>query len=174
MSEKTPFEDQPKRRKAEFITPPNVLKQKVGSGGIDEKILAEAQQTLEDNTTDFKPIAADFIHMLNQTIQRITQETTRGEPAIEALIYPAMQLKAHGSMFHFPLVTAISDILINFLETIDDIDDTVLEIVTAHQMTLSVVISTDMTGDGGAQGQSLKTSLLAACSRYYKTRKVNG
>ncbi|MFH1157552.1 MAG: hypothetical protein V1721_01515 [Pseudomonadota bacterium] len=126
---------------------------------------------MEENTTDFIPIAAEFIEALNRGIQNAENNVTRGEAAIEAMLYPAMQLKAQGAMFRFPLVTEVSDILVNFLETVENIDKNVLEIASAHKMTISVVISNRMTGDGGAQGQSLKTSLTDACSRYYKSRK---
>ena len=174
MTEKDPFKNQKKFRKAELINPPNILKKKIGSGGIKEASLIKAQEILEENTTDFTPIATELIEALEREIQNSENNVTNGEAAIEALLYPAMQLKAQGAMFHFPLVTEVSDILVNFLETIENIDSDVLEIVSAHKMTISIVISNHMIGDGDAQGKSLKMSLMDACSRYYKSRKNRG
>src|SRR5689334_18011463 len=109
----------PKIRRAELISPPNYLKEKVGSGGIDENLLTKAQALLEDNTVDFKPIADMLIDVLTEAVQNTRAGVLTGENAIEAIIYPAMQLKAQGGMFHYPLVTELSNILVNFLETVN-------------------------------------------------------
>lgn len=173
MPEADIFKDQKKIRRAEYITPPNVIKRKVGSGGIDPEIIVKAQQNLEENTVDFKPIATELIAALDKGLQDTTNGAIKGEAAIEAMLYPAMQLKAQGAMFHFPLVSEISDILVSFLETVTiPPSESALEIVDAHKLAIGVVISSNMTGRPTMQGQELKTSLMEACIRYYKTQKV--
>ena len=172
MAELDTFKNQKKLRKAEFITPPNVLKHKIGSGGLEPATLVKAQELLANNTTDFKPLARELLADLETSIQDTRNGVTHGEAAVEAMLYPAVQLKTQGAMFHFPLVSEISDILVNFLETITTPpSEDVLEIVTAHKMAISVIVSSNMTGNGTIQAQELKNSLLAACSRYYKTKK---
>lgn len=173
MPEADIFKDQKKIRRAEYITPPNVIKRKVGSGGIDPGLIDKAQQAIEENTVDFKPIATELIAILGKGYQDTVNGTLQGEAAIESMLYPAMQLKAQGAMFHFPLVSEISDILVNFLETVTlPPSESALEIVDAHKLAIGVVISSNMTGRTSAQGQELKTSLMEACIRYYKTQKV--
>lgn len=172
MAESGTFENQKKLRKAELITPPNILKQKLGSGGISEATLVKAQQALEDNTTDFRPFATVLLTLLDNAIEHARKPTSESEPAIEAMIYPAVQLKAQGAMFHFPLVTDLSDILVSFLETVTGVDEDVLEIVVAHKTAISAVISNNMTGSGGAQGKELRDSLTDVCIRYYKLREM--
>ena len=75
------------------------------------------------------------------------------------MIYPAAQFKAQGSMFGFPLASDISDILINFLETITTPpDEDVLDIITAHKMAISVVINSGINGkDLPPQGEATET-----------------
>ena len=170
MANKDAFHDQKKRRKAELIIPPNILKKKIGSGGIDDALIAKAQKSLENNVVDFKPIAMGLIDELALASRNAENNATRGEAAVKALLYPAMQLKAQGVLFHFPLVSDISDNLISFLETVDDIDGDVLDIVNVHKMAVSVVITTDMRGPGNEQGRVLKDSLTDVCARYYKTK----
>ncbi len=164
------FQEQKKVRKAELITPPNRLKEKVGSGGIDENVLVKAQNLLENNTVDFKPIAAMLIELLSEAITDAKNGNIKGEVAIEAMIYPAMQLKAQGTMFHYPLVTDISNILVNFLETITTVDKDVLDIVVAHKMSINAVLASQIKGDGGKVGKELRDALMEACNRYYKFR----
>ena len=40
--------NQPQKRQAEFFMPPNLLKEKAGSGGLSEDILLKAQKLLEE------------------------------------------------------------------------------------------------------------------------------
>jgi len=166
------FENQKKLRNAEFIMPPNVLKQKMGSGGIDPGLLVKAQEKLENNAVDFKPIAMELIRQLKAAIENGKSRAMADEAMIDAMIRPAMQLKAQGAMFHFPLITDISDTLVSFLETVVGIDKDVLEIVVAHQMAISVVLGANMQGAVDAKGKELRDSLVEACMRYYKAREA--
>lgn len=160
-----------KPRRAELLNPPNKIKEKVGSGGIDESVLMKAQALLESNTVDFKPIADMLMDVLNEAITDAKAGNTKGMKAIETMIYPAMQLKAQGSMFHYPLVTEISNILVNFLETVSVADKDVLDIVVAHKMAINAVLASKIKGAGGKVGKELHDALLDACSRYYKTHQ---
>lgn len=162
--------EQKKMRKAELITPPNSIKAKVGSGGIDVNVINKAQALLENNTVDFQPIAAMLMELLNEAITDAKNGNIKGEAAIEGMIYPAMQMKAQGTMFHYPLVTEVSNILVNFLETVTNVDKDVLDIVVAHKMSINAVLASQIKGDGGKVGKDLRDALMDACNRYYKTR----
>lgn len=159
-------------RRAELISPPNRLKEKVGSGGIDEKVLYKAQELLEKNTIHFEPIANMLLDLLSEAIADAKSDATKGEEALNAMIYPAMQLKAQGSMFHYPLVSDISHILVNFLETVEDVNREVLDIVVAHKMSLKAVLASHLKGDGGKTGKELREALMEACGRYYRSKNL--
>lgn len=159
-------------RRAELISPPNRLKEKVGSGGIDEKVLSKAQELLEKNTIHFEPIANMLLDLLSEAIADAKSDATKGEEALNAMIYPAMQLKAQGSMFHYPLVSDISHILVNFLETVEDVNREVLDIVVAHKMSLKAVLASHLKGDGGKTGKELREALMEACGRYYRRKNL--
>ncbi|MDP2205694.1 MAG: hypothetical protein Q8K65_05250 [Alphaproteobacteria bacterium] len=166
------FPQQQKIRNAELISPPNRLKEKVGSGGIDEAVLMKAQELLERNTINFEPIANMLIDLLVEAIADAKSGDLKGEEAIEAMIYPAMQMKAQGSMFHYPLVSDISHILVNFLETVENTDRDVLDIVIAHKMSIKAVLASHLKGDGGKTGKELREALMEACGRYYRSKKI--
>lgn len=165
------FAEQQKVRHAELISPPNRLKEKVGSGGIDEGVLLKAQELLERNTINFEPIATMLVDLLTEAIADAKSGATAGEEAIEAMIYPAMQLKAQGSMFHYPLISDISHILVNFLETVETMDRDVLDIVVAHKMSINAVLASHLKGDGGKTGKELREALMEACGRFYRGKK---
>ncbi len=161
-------------RRAEFILPPNTLKEKVGSGGLSDDILNKAEILLEKNTTDFLPLGDMYLNALQKGIDTARDTDTRrlGEDENEALIasmlYPGMQLKANGGMFRYALVTKIADRLIQFLEVITRADIDALEIVMAFHATIRAVILGRIMGDGGNDGAQLITALDEACLRYFE------
>lgn len=161
--------NRPVLRKAEFIKPPNILKAKVGSGGLTEDILDKAQRLLAENTVDFQPLGEMYLESLARGIQE-ARENMGGadqEPIIAGMLYPGMQLKANGGMFHYPLVTTIADTLIQYLEVIERVDAEVIEIVEGYHTTLRAVIHGRIKGDGGPRGRELHKALLDACERYF-------
>ena len=157
------------KRQAEFIKPPNVLKQKVGHGGLSDEILNKAQKLLEENTHDFQPLAFMYLNALMQGIEMAKGASPADdtEQIIANMIYPSMQLKANGGMFHYTLITKIADKLIQFLEVIDEPDIEAVEIVLAYHTTMSAVLQGNISGDGGEHGEELLSALTAACMRYF-------
>jgi hypothetical protein len=161
---------QKQRRSAEFIKPPNMLKTKVGGGGLSEEILSRAQDLLENNTVDFQPLAEMYLAALQKGIDfaKDSDPYEDQEYVISRMLYPAMQLKANGGMFHYPLVTRIADKLIQFLEVIETADIQAIEIVLAYHTTIRAVVMGRVSGDGGRHGTELMRALNDACVRYFE------
>jgi hypothetical protein len=76
-------------------------------------------------------------------------------------------------MFHYPLVTYISDKLVQFLEVIEEPDIDAVEIVLAFHTTIRAVVLGNITGDGGLHGQELISALDQACVRYFERYPEN-
>ena len=84
-----------------FIKPPNKLKQKVGTGGIDEKLLDKAQHYIEKADLDFVPYAQKFLKELSDYAREARKSNDNHKEAKNKLIGPVMQLKANGGMFKY-------------------------------------------------------------------------
>jgi hypothetical protein len=154
------------------IMPPNTLKQKAGSGGIDPEKLVKAQTALDNNPADFTPLAQKWLAQLDETLQSLKQDgAATGTVAINALLYPLIKLNEQGSLFGFPLITEISEIIIGLLETRPVADKNLLAVVAGHRLAISNVLSLGMKGDGGQPGALLKSSLRDAVSRYIGVNK---
>ncbi|HQX28047.1 MAG TPA: hypothetical protein PKX38_08955 [Alphaproteobacteria bacterium] len=168
MNDRQHFSQKP-RRNAEFIKPPNMLKTKVGSGGLSDDILNKAENLLENNTVDFQPLAEMYLAGLMKGIDLAKESDPNDdqEYVISRMLYPGMQLKANGGMFHYPLVTRIADKLIQFLEVIERVDIEVVEIVMAFHTTIRAVVMGRVSGDGGKHGTELMRALNEACVRYF-------
>jgi hypothetical protein len=156
------------RRKAEFMKPLNTLKSKVGYGGLSADILTKAEQLLENSSVDFRPLAEMYLATLMRGVERASHPAAgdRSEMLIFGMLHPAMQLKANGGMFRYPLVTRIADKLVQFLEVIEATDKDAIEIVLAFHTTIRAVLMGRITGDGGRHGDELMQALEAACVHY--------
>lgn len=164
------------RRQAEFIRPPTELKEKVGTGGLGNTILAKAQEMLEHNSIDFSPLAEMYLNTLSKAIENargIIPVRDHHETAITIMIYPAMQLKANGGMFKFPIVTMLADKMVQFLEVIDTIDTDVVDLVEAFIITIRAVLASKIHDNKHPQGQELLSALDGACRRYFTRHPEN-
>jgi len=148
------------------IMPPNTLKRKMGSGGIDEKALAKAQSNLENNNIDFRPIAFRWLGVLEGALVGVKNGQVKNKAELEIVLFPVAKLKEQGSMFRFPLITEASTVIGDLLETSAKLDKGIMEVLDGYKMAVSAIISNDMTGDGGEKGQELVVSLTAATDRY--------
>ena len=164
--------DQKQRRKAEFMTPPNKLKSKAGSGGLSEELLNMAQKTLDKNTVDFRPEARVMLRELAQAVS--TAKVVSGSPIVDheemlnIIMFPALQLKSNGAMFHFPLVTVIADRLVQFLEVIEKPDEDACVIIMAFHGALRAALNDKDVDQANKSARELMQELEFLCQRYFK------
>ncbi len=159
-------------RPAKFYYPPNVLKKKVGTGGLDPKRLEEAERFIDSNEIDFIPIATAIMQRLDKIVAAARKGDRQGKKTVDAIARPIMELKANGGMFKYHLVTYIADVVLDFLENIKDIDEDSLEIIDAHQNALAAIIGNKLKGEGGKEGRALADELARATKRYYKKHNI--
>lgn len=164
---------QQKGRKPRFIKPPNVLKQKAGVGGFDEKLIARSQEFIEKNQVDFIPYAEQFLKDFAAGVKAASKNSDNFRDVRDDIIRPIMQMKANGGMFRYQLVSEVADIALQFVEAIeiDSINEEALDVLRAHENTLKVIITNKLQGSGGAEGFKLVQELDKACKRYFTKYK---
>jgi hypothetical protein len=163
-----------RRSKVKYIKPPNTLKLKVGHGGLPPSILEKALEYMMTFEGDFRPDAERLINTLQ--IARLDAERRLKKndgkiTDVEEILKPIMQLKANGSMFKYTLVSEVSDICQQFLESLNKYDAQAIRIVKAHEVSLRVIIDNSLSGNGGNEGYELLLELHNACQRYFKKHK---
>lgn len=155
-------------RKAEFIKPPNLIKVKVGSGGLSDQIIEKAQKILTEDNTDFKPIAESYLGAIRTSLELAQSGNQMSDEAIIAsILYPAVQLKANGGMFNFPVITTIADKLVQFLEVIKRPDLEAIEIITGFHTAIKAVLVGNLKGEITQSSEELIMALNDACVRYF-------
>ena len=161
-------------KKARIVKANHLLQAKVGSGPVDEKLIEKSQKLIENAGVDFIPMAREYIAQLEQSIAAAKEKDKNDDAILQDMTTAVMQLKANATMFNYALVGNLANIMLNFLETIGTIDKDVLEIVSAHQKTLIIVVGNGMKGDGGEFGKELAAELKDACKRYFAKQASAG
>jgi hypothetical protein len=79
-----------------------------------------------------------------------------------------MEMKSSAAMFKYGLASEIASVVLDFLESVDELNDDGFNIVDVHYQTLEAIIRLKLTGYGGKQGKVMADELYAACRRYEK------
>lgn len=146
------------------------LEAKIGPGPLDEHLVKRAQDVMEKNDVDFEPLAEENLRTLSLALESLRESAQLDKKALQPVIKPVMQLKAHASIFGYPLIGTLANLVLGFLEDVQDVDADVIEIVRVHHMTLSAIIAKRMKGDGGPVGQQLQQELKDVIQRYFIRR----
>jgi hypothetical protein len=153
-----------------FIEPTNTLKIKVGHGGISPDLLKKSQEYIEKNPLDFGPFAQTFLKEIDDHLARVKKEPQlKNDPKlIENIAKPIMGLKANGGMFKYPLISMIADVGLQFIDKAKELNQDGIEIISAHNRSIALIISSRLRGYAGQEGQKITEELAEACNRYFQ------
>lgn len=146
------------------------LQAKVGTGAVGPEVVEKVQKGMDANTTDFQPVAQQFLDQLAAEIALAAQGKEDMAHLRANVTRTVMQLKANGAMFGYALVGDLANTMMNFLESVTALDKDILAILEANHKTLSAIVRMKMKGDGGAQGLALKSELEGVCRRYLERK----
>ena len=121
-----------KQKPLEVITPPNMLRVKVGGRvGFDSKAIERAEAALNSMSGQFSEWLQQEITSLEACRQAARAEGLTGE-AGEALYARAHDLKGLGTTYDFPIVTRMGGSLSRLIETRELRNIVPLPLVEAH------------------------------------------
>ena len=143
------------------------LQQKIGTGTLDQRKIAQCQRVMDTDDTEFGPLAMEYLDMLYDAIQKAKSGEITMRQAVQEMTTPVMQLKANSALFQYHLVGNMANVMLSFLESIDKLDEDALDIITAHHKTLTAIITKKMKGEGGVFGGQMLEELKKACHRYF-------
>jgi hypothetical protein len=157
------------KKKVKIIKNDNKLRKKAGVGEVSVHRIERAETLIQNNRVDFKEIALPALERLRKAIAAVSSgHETLSEDILKKITDPVMELKANGQMFKYDLVGILASVMLGFVEQIHTLDSDAIEIISAHEKTLSAIVSKSMNGDGGPMGAQLYSELHGACTRYYR------
>lgn len=159
-------------KKIKYFDDDGKLKKKIGDGGIPDYVIKKCQQYLESNPIDFTPYALRHTDELIDIKNKIESRNIDDGTAKEKIINIIMQLKSNGSMFHYQLISMVSDVMLKFMENVTSVNADFIEILSTYNRILEVILTKRLNGNGGREGYALTQELHSACLRYYSKYKI--
>ena len=164
-----------RKKDKNIIEVPNRLKDKAGTDNGRDVTLAikEAQMFMTNNDIDFKPMARRHLKEIDADFAVLQQAENDKEKkeALSRIIENIMQIKAHGGMFHYKIMSDIANVVLNFLETAKEFNAELYQIIEAHNNSIRIIISRNIKSDGGIQGKAIIEELQKATERYNRKYK---
>jgi len=164
-----------KQRKAEFIAPSNILKAKVGSGGLSEDVLKRAQAILDTPDADFKPLALNYLNSIDETVAHALTFDNLGavdedtnEVLLNTILYPALELKSHGTMFQYPMISRAAGDFVRFLEFVKHLNSETLVVIKAYHKIMNMIATGSLPKYETPHGNQMCVELNHACTRYFE------
>jgi hypothetical protein len=141
-------------RSFQVINPPNLLKKKVGSGGLEASALKKAEKVFDGLRGEFEEIAGRDVVKLVDAANVLLASPNDLKKRQEVYMI-AHELRGQGGSYGYPLVTRFGDQLCRYLDATDMLDAKSLIIVKAAADAIAVVINAKVSGDGGETGRQL-------------------
>ncbi len=150
----------------QLITPPNLIKARVGAGlGVDTELAKRADAAVQN-------LQGEFLVRVAAAVSEIAAQLTLAETSLEErvecateILRIADELRTQGAAFGYPLVSDICTSLCRYIEKLDAPENLTGEIVFAHIDVLRSIAGNAIEGDGGRVGQDLVDSLNELVAR---------
>lgn len=152
----------------------NRLREKTAGLGIDPKstvaidpqAMAQAEEALAQMAEDYPDWVKAVIEQLAEQHRRAVDTPHERRSHSEKIRRIAHDMKGQGGTFGYPLITDFAASLYEFTAPNVGMTDNHVEIIKAHIDSMRVVINERIQGDGGDNGQLLKTGLQQAIDKY--------
>lgn len=164
------------RKDVKKIRATNALAQKVGSGEIDEKRIEAAQKLVDANEIDFAEMAKPFLDQLQNAIKAAKKAGAGGDRGelLNGITFPIMNLKANAATFNYHVVGDVADTVMNFLDTVNTIDNEILVIADNLHKAITVVVMQKMSEKNPPGSMQLTGEFRDVCKRYMDKRMGGG
>ncbi|MEE2527180.1 Hpt domain-containing protein [Hyphobacterium sp. HN65] len=145
-----------KQQPIEMITPPNMLRVKVGGriGPVDEAAIARAEKALDDMKDVFSEWLEAEVAKLEDAAKRVQTEGVDGE-AGEKLFARAHDLRGMGTTYNFPIITRMAASLSKLIETPEKRAIATSKLALAHTNAIRAALRQDIKDENDPVGRAL-------------------
>lgn len=146
---------------AELITPPNTLKEKVGSGGLPPGVLEKAAAAVEEfcRNVDFGAETREIMITINAYMQQAEADPDNCAQPLIKIFEIAHELRGQAATFEFPMVTRIASSLCQFTSARQTLSRIELDITRVHVEAMMRVIKDNVRGNNDRLAQQIIAGL---------------
>jgi hypothetical protein len=147
----------------QLITPPNLLKAKVGNGdgrkGIDAEAIRQASEAIQSMADEFEERCTLEIAMLMKLSHDLDSDPSRAAKIASKVARVGHELSGQGATFGFEMITQVGASMCRYVKGLGSPDHLNGDVLRAHADAMRAVIKNHVKGDGGTVGAELVESL---------------
>ena len=152
----------------QLITPPNLLKAKVGNGGaggIDPDLVKHAESVIGTMGDEF----AGSVELETARIMKLAMDL-EADPAKAPKIQTKIRrishdLRGQGATYGYDIISDVAECLYTYTDSLASSADLNADVLRAHADAMRAVVKNEVKGDGGEVGLDLVKSLEALVAR---------
>jgi hypothetical protein len=122
----------------EVFMPPNMLKAKVGSGGLDSGAIKRAEQAFDDLKQQFGDWIVEDVNRLVQ--RRDLYQALPNDATLSDLYRSSHDLRGQAATFDFPMVARVAASLCNLTDDTSDGLEFPIALINAHVDAIKVIV----------------------------------
>ena len=152
----------------QLITPPNLLKAKVGKGGmgrIDPDLIKHAETVVDSLGNEFaETVSREILHVMELAMDLET-DPAKAADIRKNIRRVAHDLRGQGATYGYDLISDVAECLFQYTDRLSSAAELNPEVLRAHADAMRAIIKNDVKGDGGVVGIDLVASLDALVLR---------
>ena len=137
------------------------LKAKIGRGWVkpDAQAIQRAERAIKKIGEDFPLWARNELDDMDKALIAARQDPDRQEDYIAQIFQRSMELKGHGGLSDYGLISQVSNSLKKFTESRSEASPRDVDIIEAHVNAMRVIMIEDTKGDGCEVGRAIVDGL---------------
>ena len=155
----------------EFITPENVLKDKVGEGpsASDLRAIQRAQTAIASLSDKYIEIADEDLINLTKAAAEMKSDPANRSQHFRQVYLLSHDMKGQGGSFGYPMISMVCNQLCRFIEKVgEEADDVETEVVSLYVNALNVVVRERMKDAEGQHAEALLNGLARVSDKVLK------
>lgn len=152
----------------QMITPPNLLKAKVGTGGaggIDPDLIKRAEGVVDGMADDFEEsVTVEVARMMKLSLD-LEMDPVKAAKICKKVRQIGHDLRGQGATYGYDLISDAAESLFDYTERLSDSSKLNADVIRAHADAMRAIIKNKVKGKGGKVGSDLVDSLLALVER---------
>lgn len=152
----------------QIIKPPDTLSAKVtkgGPGAVDLAAIERAESVIANMAGDYLKWVEEDLVNISAALKDLKENRVDDEKRVDKIFQIAHDMKGQGGSFGYDLMTILGNDLCRFIEGKRNLSDVDIEVIDLYIGTMQVVISRNMSGDGGPEGNKVLTGLAAVVAK---------
>lgn len=138
--------------------------QKLKTRTVDD-LIERSKSMVKEEAAGFVEWVGDDLEALKSMARRLADGETPQAPHIGELFRGACSIRNQGTVCGYPLVTRVANLLCDFIDRAEQLDEREIRLVVAHVDTLQTIISSKIKNDDTELAKTFVANLESAAAK---------